>query len=75
MDSEFNRQDDGVHNSDYTISNLFRYDLPGVNGLNFVLYNSLGGGGVASLRSDPQVFSISCVSVMYNELLSINFII
>ncbi|XP_057710330.1 uncharacterized protein lratb.1 [Corythoichthys intestinalis] len=31
-----------------------RYTLPGINGLNFVLKNSLGGGGVASLRSDPQ---------------------
>ncbi|CAF87514.1 unnamed protein product, partial [Tetraodon nigroviridis] len=31
------------------------YTLPGVHGLNFVLQSSLGGGGVASLRSDPQV--------------------
>ncbi|KAM9426375.1 uncharacterized protein KZ484_018755 [Pholidichthys leucotaenia] len=31
-----------------------RYTLPGIHGLNFVLENSLGGGGVASLRSDPQ---------------------
>lgn len=31
-----------------------RYELPGIHGLNFVLQNSLGGGGVASLRSDPQ---------------------
>ncbi|XP_056156129.1 uncharacterized protein lratb.1 [Lampris incognitus] len=31
-----------------------RYTLPGIHGLNFVLKNSLGGGGVASLRSDPQ---------------------
>ncbi|XP_058048098.1 uncharacterized protein LOC131202788 isoform X2 [Ahaetulla prasina] len=33
---------------------VFRYDLPGIYGLNFVLKNSLGGGGTASLRSDPQ---------------------
>uniref|UniRef100_A0A3Q0SAB5 Si:ch73-132f6.5 n=1 Tax=Amphilophus citrinellus TaxID=61819 RepID=A0A3Q0SAB5_AMPCI len=32
----------------------FRYTLPGIHGLNFVLKSSLGGGGVASLRSDPQ---------------------
>lgn len=32
-----------------------RYELPGINALNFVLKNALGGGGVASLRSDPQV--------------------
>ncbi|XP_010707732.1 uncharacterized protein LOC100546750 [Meleagris gallopavo] len=31
-----------------------RYELPGIHALNFVLRNSLGGGGVASLRSDPQ---------------------
>lgn len=31
-----------------------RYEVPGINGLNFVLERSLGGGGVASLRSDPQ---------------------
>ncbi|XP_073330826.1 uncharacterized protein lratb.1 [Pagrus major] len=31
-----------------------RYSLPGIHGLNFVLQSSLGGGGVASLRSDPQ---------------------
>jgi hypothetical protein len=31
-----------------------RYDLPGVHGVNFVLENVLGGGGMASLRNDPQ---------------------
>uniref|UniRef100_A0A0P4W754 Uncharacterized protein n=1 Tax=Scylla olivacea TaxID=85551 RepID=A0A0P4W754_SCYOL len=31
-----------------------RYEVPGIHGLNFVLEKSLGGGGVASLRSDPQ---------------------
>ncbi|MEW5008077.1 MAG: acyclic terpene utilization AtuA family protein [Cycloclasticus sp.] len=31
-----------------------RFPLPGVNAFNFMLYNSLGGGGVASLRIDPQ---------------------
>ncbi|KAF7641729.1 hypothetical protein LDENG_00273760, partial [Lucifuga dentata] len=39
----------GTHNA------VTRYTLPGIHGLNFVLQNSLGGGGVASLRSDPQV--------------------
>ena len=28
--------------------------LPGISGLNFLLHNVLGGGGVASLRNDPQ---------------------
>ncbi|XP_014788242.1 uncharacterized protein LOC106882171 isoform X1 [Octopus bimaculoides] len=31
-----------------------RYDVPGINAMNFVLHNCLGGGGIASLRSDPQ---------------------
>ncbi|XP_077445696.1 uncharacterized protein LOC144066198 isoform X1 [Stigmatopora argus] len=31
-----------------------RYTLPGINALNFLLKDCLGGGGVASLRSDPQ---------------------
>lgn len=30
------------------------YYLPGLPALNFVMHNSLGGGGVASLRNDPQ---------------------
>lgn len=31
-----------------------RYELPGIHALNFLLENALGGGGVASLRIDPQ---------------------
>lgn len=31
-----------------------KYRLPGVGAFNFVLENALGGGGVASLKSDPQ---------------------
>ncbi|HUL18687.1 MAG TPA: acyclic terpene utilization AtuA family protein [Steroidobacteraceae bacterium] len=31
-----------------------RYDWPGLNGWNFVLHRALGGGGIASLRYDPQ---------------------
>jgi hypothetical protein len=31
-----------------------RWELPGLDGLNFLLEGSLGGGGMASLRSDPQ---------------------
>jgi hypothetical protein len=31
-----------------------RYALPGLGALNFVMERSLGGGGVASLRYDPQ---------------------
>jgi hypothetical protein len=31
-----------------------RFDLPGVHGVNFLLHDVLGGGGMASLRNDPQ---------------------
>lgn len=31
-----------------------RYEWPGLNGFNFMLHDALGGGGVASLRNDPQ---------------------
>lgn len=31
-----------------------RYELPGTSAFNFVLEDVLGGGGIASLRSDPQ---------------------
>ena len=30
-----------------------RFEVPGLHALNFVLHQALGGGGVASLRSDP----------------------
>ena len=33
---------------------MHRYEWPGLNGLNFLLERALGGGGIASLRIDPQ---------------------
>ena len=30
-----------------------RYELPGIDALNFVCEQALGGGGMASLRYDP----------------------
>lgn len=36
-----------------------RFYLPGLPALNFVLHNALGGGGVASLRNDPQAKSFA----------------
>ncbi|TPM93684.1 acyclic terpene utilization AtuA family protein [Mesorhizobium sp. B2-1-3A] len=33
---------------------VVRYDWPGLQGLNFLLHQGLGGGGIASLRHDPQ---------------------
>ena len=31
-----------------------RFELPGIHALNFLLHDSLGGGGIASVRIDPQ---------------------
>jgi hypothetical protein len=31
-----------------------RFDAPGLNAVNFLIQNALGGGGMASLRIDPQ---------------------
>jgi hypothetical protein len=33
---------------------VMRYVLPGFNAVNFTMDNALGGGGIASLRYDPQ---------------------
>ena len=31
-----------------------RFEIPGLHGFNFLMQNALGGGGIASLRHDPQ---------------------
>ena len=31
-----------------------RHDIPNLRGLNFILHDSLGGGGSASLKTDAQ---------------------
>ena len=31
-----------------------RFLLPGTHAINFLLHDVLGGGGIASLRNDPQ---------------------
>jgi len=38
----------------YAGGDVDRFDWPGLSGLNILLHRSLGGGGVASLRHDPQ---------------------
>jgi len=40
--------------SHYLKGKVERFDLPGTQSMNFVLHDVLGGGGVASLRNDPQ---------------------
>jgi hypothetical protein len=43
-----------VHLFDGGKGKVERWDLPGTHALNFLLHDALGGGGVASLRNDPQ---------------------
>lgn len=42
------------HVLDKEHSTVTRWFLPGIHAMNFLLENALGGGGIASLRSDPQ---------------------
>jgi len=42
------------HVLDPVLGRVERWYLPGTHSLNFLLENALGGGGVASLRIDPQ---------------------
>ncbi|CAD5110155.1 acyclic terpene utilization AtuA family protein [Zestomonas carbonaria] len=42
------------HVLDPQTGRVSRWYLPGSHSLNFLLENALGGGGIASLRSDPQ---------------------
>ena len=39
---------------DTSAGNVQRFVLPGSNAINFLLHEVLGGGGVASIRNDPQ---------------------
>ncbi len=40
--------------SHYAAGPVERFDWPGLSGMNFLLHQGLGGGGIASLRHDPQ---------------------
>ncbi|MCY1454253.1 hypothetical protein D9M71_713050 [compost metagenome] len=42
------------HLLDPVTGRVSRWYLPGTHSLNFLLENALGGGGIASLRIDPQ---------------------
>ncbi len=43
-----------AHVLDPDRSRIEAYHLPGISALNFLLIHALGGGGIASLRADPQ---------------------
>jgi len=41
--------------------NVERFELPNIHALNFLLHNSLGGGGTKSLKNDAQGKTLSSV--------------
>lgn len=66
-----------AHLLDPSSGRVRRYALPGCHGWNFLLENSLGGGGIASLRADPQgkahaqqllAFPVPVPKALYDEL-------
>ena len=44
----------GRHFAHHVAGEVERFDWPGLNGFNLVMHRALGGGGIASLRHDPQ---------------------
>lgn len=44
----------GRYFSHFVKGRVERFEWPGLSGLNFLLHEGLGGGGIASLRHDPQ---------------------
>jgi hypothetical protein len=66
-----------AHLLDSPTSKVHRYALSGCHGWNFLLENALGGGGIASLRPDPQgkahaqqllAFEVPVPADIYEEL-------
>ena len=51
--------------SHYVKGKTTRYDVPGIGAFNFLLENSLGGGGIASLRPDPLGKSFAQMLLSY----------
>ena len=39
---------------DICLGEVLRYEMPNINALNFILNNTLGGGGTVSLKLDAQ---------------------
>ncbi len=48
-----------AHFAELCHGNVERFELPNLGALNFLLHESLGGGGTISLRSDPQGKTLS----------------
>ena len=47
------------HFAEICLGNVERFELPNIYALNFLLHNSLGGGGTVSLKNDAQGKTLS----------------
>ena len=47
------------HFNGICFGNVERFELPNIHALNFLLHNSLGGGGTVSLKNDAQGKTLS----------------
>ncbi|MBL8172153.1 MAG: hypothetical protein JNJ50_28600 [Acidobacteria bacterium] len=47
------------HFTGICLGDVERYELPNLAALNFLLHESLGGGGTVSLKTDPQGKTLS----------------
>lgn len=46
------------------LGNVERFEMPNINALNFVLHNTLGGGGTVSLKNDAQGKTLASALLM-----------
>lgn len=46
------------------LGDVDRYEMPNINALNFVLHNTLGGGGTVSLKNDAQGKTLASALLM-----------
>ncbi|MHB1051054.1 MAG: AtuA-related protein [Bacteroidota bacterium] len=49
------------HFTGICLGSVERFELPNIGALNFLLHNSLGGGGTRSLKNDAQGKTLSSV--------------
>ena len=54
IDSALNPESISKYFSHVLKGPVLKWRVPGINGINFLLKNSLGGGGMASMNIDPQ---------------------
>lgn len=52
------------HFTGLTLGDVERYEMPNLWALNFVLHNTLGGGGTVSLKLDAQGKTIASAMLM-----------